>query len=230
METDLFGNNPPRTVWDSPPPPRAVLWDLDGTLVDTEPAWMASEQTLAASHGADWTMDDALAVVGLDLRDTAEYIRRRMNVSHLSVDFIIQELGTNVSRSLEDGIAWRPGAVDLFSAIADRGIPQGLVTMSYEFIARPIISALDFEVVVTGDAVTLGKPHPEPYLRAIEQLDLDGNECLAIEDSPTGTASANAAGCVVLAVPHMVDIVDAPRRHRIDSLLNITVDDLSRLF
>lgn len=212
------------------PPPRAVLWDLDGTLVDTEPAWMAGEQALAAAHGVTWTLDDALAVVGLDLRDAANYMRAKMNVAHISADSIIEELGTNVSRTLEEGISWRPGAVELFSAIAERGVPQGLVTMSYEFIARPVIDALNFDVVITGDAVDKGKPHPEPYLRAIEHLGFESHECLAIEDSPTGTASANAAGCVVLAVPHMVDIAEAPRRHRLDSLLNVTAEELSRFF
>ena len=209
--------------------PAAVLWDLDGTLVDTEPAWMAGELALARAHGAEWTERDALAVVGMDLRDAADYMRERMRIG-LSNDEVISELGNGVRQTLSDGIEWRPGAVELFRSIAERGIPQALVTMSHRFIAQPVIDALDFQAIVTGDVVTRGKPDPEPYLRAAELLGTDPENCLAIEDSPTGTTSANSAGCLVLAVPHVVNVDPAERRHLASTLLGLTAADLAQLF
>lgn len=209
--------------------PAAVLWDLDGTLVDTEPAWMAGETALAQAHGAQWNEQDALAVVGMDLRDAASYMREHMNLS-LSNEDVISELGHGVRESLSNGIPWRPGATELFTSIANQGIKQALVTMSHRFIAQPVIDALDFQAVVTGDIVARGKPHPEPYVRAAEMLGVDPTSCLAIEDSPTGTTSANSAGCFVLAVPHMVQVESAPRRHLTRTLDGLTFEDLSQLF
>ncbi len=98
------------------------------------------------------------------------------------------------------------------AALEAEGTPQALVTMSYASIAEPIAAVTPFAAVVTGDIVTHGKPHPEPYLRAAELLGVDPADCLAIEDSGTGATSANAAGCHVLVVPHFVNVPDAPRR------------------
>lgn len=208
--------------------PAAVLWDMDGTLVDTEPVWIAGERALAAAHGVEWTEADALAIVGNDLRDAAAYIRKRTN-SDLEIDEIIDALGVRVRDSMQETIVWRPGALELFQEVQTAGIPQALVTMSYEYIAQPVIDKLDFAAVVTGDKVTHGKPHPEPYERAAGLLGLDPRDCVAIEDSGKGTASANAAGCHVLAVPHAVFVDPAPRRTIVASLQGIDLDSLRRL-
>ena len=106
---------------------------------------------------------------------------------------------------------------------------MALVTMSYIEIAGPIAAVLPFDAVVTGDSVTHGKPHPEPYLRAAALLGVDPGECVAIEDSGTGAASANAAGCHVLVVPNYVNVADAPRRTHLSTLAGVTPDDLRAL-
>ncbi len=213
----------------SPPLPAGVLWDLDGTLVDTEPAWMAGERALALAYDSEWTETDALNVVGLALSDTAAYIRNRMKLT-LSDSAIITELGAHVIAALETQISWRPGAFELFHHLAGHGVPQGLVTMSYRPIAQPVIDALNFQAIVTGDVVQHGKPHPEPYLRGAAQLGLTPGVCLAIEDSPTGTTSARTAGCQVLAVPNMVDVPAMPGQHSASTLRGITFTDLAELF
>lgn len=209
--------------------PAAVLWDLDGTLVDTEPAWFAGETAMAAAHGVEWTEQDALNMVGMDLRDAAAYMRTRIEIG-LSDAEIIGELGAGVTTFLETEIPWRPGAFELFHAIAEYGVPQALVTMSYRSIAQPVIDALDFAAIVTGDMVDYGKPHPEPYLRAAAALGAPAEKCLAIEDSPTGTTSANAAGCLVVAVPNVVNVAPADRRHIVPSLRDISFEHLKGLF
>lgn len=209
--------------------PAAVLWDLDGTLVDTEPLWMAAETALAARHGATWTEEDGLALVGSDLLEAARTIESIIG-SGLAPEQIVDHLVAELGEAMRRDQPWRPGAVELVRAVADAGIPQALVTMSYREIATPVIEALPFDAVVTGDAVEHGKPHPEPYLLAARMLGVDPTDCLAVEDSATGAASADAAGCVVLVVPHMVVVPDGPRRRVAPSLAGLGVDDLAALW
>jgi len=178
----------------------AVFWDLDGTLVHTGPIWMAAERELAAEHGSEWTRDDGLALVGLALTDTGVLVKERLR-SDLSGAEIIDYLVERVATHLREDVPWMPGAFELAHAFADLGVPQALVTMSYDPIAKAVAEYLPFEAVVTGNSVTHGKPHPEAFLLAAELLGVEPSMSLAIEDSITGIASAAAAGCRVLAVP-----------------------------
>lgn len=198
-----------------------MLWDLDGTLVDTEPVWMAAELELAAEHGIDWTREDGLALVGLALPDSGDYIKRRLGSDRSSTE-IVEYLVERVAAQLRVDVPWRPGALDLVAAFVDAGVPQALVTMSYAPIAGAVAAHLPFSVVVSGDAVTMGKPHPEAYLTAAALLGCEPRECLAIEDSTTGAASANAAGCDVLVIPHLVDVPVAPRRFTQQTLAGLS--------
>lgn len=208
--------------------PKAVLWDMDGTIVDTEPLWIGGEHALAELHGAIWTEEDALSLVGSDLREAAVYIKRRIG-SDMAPDEIVDWLGGRVAAGLREKQDWRPGAVELIEQLREAGVPQALVTMSYAYIAEPVVAALGFDAVVTGDSVTHGKPHPEPYLRAAELLGVQAADCIAIEDSRTGAASANAAGCHVIAVPHAVNVPDAPRRTIVSSLAGVGLPELRKL-
>jgi HAD superfamily hydrolase (TIGR01509 family) len=207
----------------------AVLWDLDGTLIDSEPLWMAAEHELAEAHGAAWTQEDGLALVGNELIESGHYIKKRLE-SDLSAEEIVDILVARLADDLSREIPWRPGAVDLVTALDQVMMPQALVTMSYAAIAHSVATALPFAAMVTGDQVTNGKPHPEPYLRAAELLGVDAADCLAVEDSGTGATSANAAGCHVLVVPHFVNVPDAPRRTQRASLERLRPDGLRDLF
>lgn len=209
--------------------PAAVLWDLDGTIVDTEPLWMAAETALAAQHGVVWTEDDGLALVGSDLMDSARTIEARIR-SGLAPEQIVDHLVTEIAVAMRQDLPWRPGAPELVRALAEAGVPQALVTMSYREIAQPVVDLLPFDAVVTGDSVSRGKPHPEPYLAAARALGVDAASCLAIEDSATGAASADAAGCVVLAVPHMVSVPDGPRRRVRSTLAGLDVAGVAALW
>jgi HAD superfamily hydrolase (TIGR01509 family) len=209
---------------------QAVLFDMDGTIVDTEPYWIAAEYELVESHGGRWSDDLALSLVGNALPASAEIIR-----SHgvdMPADALVEHLLAEVIRECERVIPWRPGARRLLAELGAAGIPCALVTMSYLSLAETVTKALPdgtFATLVTGDQVTDGKPHPEAYLLAAERLGADPTRCIAVEDSPTGIASAEAAGCTVVAVPHHVPIPPAPGRTVVESLGELTVSRLRRL-
>ena len=188
--------------------PAAVLWDMDGTIVDTEPYWMEAEREIVEMHGGTWSLEHGKAVVGKDLLDTGAYVRDNGPVP-LTPHEIVEMLLDRVIASVRREIPWRPGARELLADCRAAGAPTALVTMSWRRFATEVVEALppsSFDVLVVGDDVTRGKPHPDPYLLAAERLGVDAADCLAVEDSPTGVASALAAGCTVLAVPHMVPI------------------------
>lgn len=207
----------------------AVLWDLDGTLVDTEPLWMAAEYELADLHGKTWTEEDGLRLVGNSLLESGIYMHQRLGIG-MEPEAIVDHLVERLSQRLrEEEIVWRPGARQLIAALHAEEVPLALVTMSYAAIADPIATQLPFGAIVTGDAVTHGKPHPEPYLRAAEMLGVDPAACIAIEDSGTGAASANAAGCRVVVVPHFVNVPEAPRRTMMKTLEGLAPADLRAL-
>lgn len=209
----------------------AVLWDLDGTLVDTEPYWIESEYELIEEHGGTWSDEHALNLVGNDLLDSGRYIREHSGID-LEPYQIVEELLDRVTTHVEERVPWMPGAVELLADLRANGVRCALVTMSYRRFVDPILCVLPegtFEVVVTGDAVKQGKPHPEPYQTAAALLGVDPAETVAIEDSNTGARSAEAAGCTVLVVANHVPVLAGRRRVPRDSLKGLLVADLAAL-
>ncbi|MGI8433670.1 MAG: HAD family hydrolase [Nocardioidaceae bacterium] len=208
---------------------QAVLFDMDGTICDTEPAWMAAEYTIAEQHGAQWTQEDALRLVGNQLIVSGRYVKERMGLEQSAeavVDVLLAEVTTAVRR---DGVAWRPGALELLRECNEAAVPTALVTMSYTLFAEAVLTAMPFgrfDTVVTGDVVAHGKPAPDAYLQAAGALGADPARCVAIEDSPTGVASAQAAGCVVMAVPHHVDVPATAGLITRPGLVDVTLNEL----
>lgn len=208
--------------------PAAVLWDMDGTLVDTEPYWIETEHEIVARYGGHWSDADALSLVGNELVYSARYIRERLAID-VSVEQIVEELLDGVVARVAHHVPWRPGAVDLLARVRSAGVPCALVTMSYERFVAPILARLPaetFRVVVTGDRVEQGKPHPEPYLTAAAALGVRPEWCLAIEDSNTGTESAEAAGCLVLVVENHVPVPPGQRRVFAESLEDVELAEV----
>jgi HAD superfamily hydrolase (TIGR01509 family) len=209
----------------------AVLWDMDGTVVDTEPYWIESEFELVGEHGGSWSTEHALNLVGNDLLVSGRYIREHAGVD-LDPAEIVERLLDKVVARVEQRVPWREGALDLLGRLGEAGVPCALVTMSYRRFVDPILAQLSpgtFEVVVTGDVVSRGKPDPEPYLTAAALLGVDPWSALAVEDSNTGARSAEAAGCTVLVVPNHVPVLAGERRVFRDSLQGLTVAALEDL-
>jgi len=204
---------------------------MDGTLVDTEPYWIETEFALAEKYGGTWSEEHALSLVGNDLLESGRYIREHMGID-LEPAEIVEQLLDGVVARVEQQVPWRPGAVELLTALRAADVPCALVTMSYRRFVAPILAQLPadtFADIVTGDAVTFGKPHPEPYLKGAALLGVPPEECVAIEDSNTGARSAEAAGCTVLVVPNHVPVLPGERRVFVQSLVGIGPADLRTL-
>lgn len=217
-----------------PVTPQAVLWDMDGTLIDTEPYWLAAEAELVVSHGGTWSHEQGLALVGNALPDGARALQ--LAGVQLEIREIIDWLSARVVAGIRREIPWRPGARELLAACNQAGIPQALVTMSERSIVDELMLAIPegtFQASVTGEEVAHGKPHPEPYLRGLRLLgeatgqQLSASQCIGFEDSVPGIASASEAGLHAVLVPNATDPGEGKWR-RIDSLALVDVAAMSR--
>lgn len=204
---------------------------MDGTLVDTEPYWIGAEHDIVEEHGGTWSDEYALQLVGNDLMVSAAFIKEHGNVPW-SPERIVDELLARVVARVREHVPWRPGARELLAALGEAGVPNALVTMSWRSLADAVVSSLpegSFTVVVTGDEVSHGKPHPEPYRAAARLLGVEPKDCVAIEDSPTGVRSAVAAGVPTIAVPHVVPVPEQVGAVHLDSLAGVTPKSLGEL-
>jgi HAD superfamily hydrolase (TIGR01509 family) len=190
-----------------PNPLRAVLWDMDGTIVDTEPFWIRAETALVQRFGGTWSHQQALGLVGRGLEDSARILQH--HGVRMPVPKIVDTLTDDVVRDLAGATPWRPGALELLRETRNAGVPTALVTMSVRRMAEAIAAAIPFpafDVVVSGSDVRRPKPFPDAYEQAAGLLGVDPTTAVAIEDSPTGLASAVAAGAIVVGVPHLVPL------------------------
>jgi len=201
-------------------------------MIDSEPIWWEVERELFAENGGTWTQELAESLVGHDLRDSATRLIAMFDRHDLDPDEVVADMVVRVERHFRAGVTWQPGVLRLLAELSDAGIPMAIVTASYRNLVAALLTHLpdaNFGAIVSGDDVQRGKPHPEPYLTAAAALGVDPRECLAIEDSLAGAASAQSAGCYVLAVPHVVSPPPAPRRTVVASLAGLEVDDFRRL-
>lgn len=212
--------------------PAAVLWDMDGTLVDSEEYWLSSEQNLAQEFNGTWEAQDGLDLIGMSLYDSTKVMKAKMGLE-LEPEEIINRLTDDVVAQLEVSIPWRPGAQELLRELKKRGIKTALVTMSMKRMAESVANQIPFDafdVIVAGDMVTNGKPHPEPYLLAARLLGVEPRHCVAFEDSHTGLSSAEAAGTKAIGVTNIVPIPELPGRIIWPTLEGVTLRDLRKLF
>lgn len=205
---------------------------MDGTLIDSEPYWIAAETELLAGCGVTWSHEQALQLVGKGLWHSAEVLRQA-GASTYSADEIVYGLTAAVRTKLHDqGLPWRPGARELLLEMREAGLPTALVTMSLRSMADEVASQVGFDgfdVIVAGDQVTYPKPHPEPYLIALDALKIDAAHAIGIEDSLAGLASAVGAGLLALGVPHMIDLSESAAQVIWPTLLDRNLSDLRTL-
>lgn len=200
--------------------PAAVLFDLDGTLVDTEPLWQKAQRRLALDHGTHWDPAVIEQVIGRGLIEGAEILAESTGVRwspEAIVDYLVDSVCTDMKT---DGLEWFPGIDRLFSLLRGLEVPAGLVTSSYRVLAQVVADmapAGTFIAVVAGDEVANCKPHPEPYLKAATQMGLPIANALVIEDSPVGVAAGLAAGAQVVAIPKIVPVQAVPGLSRLRS-------------
>ncbi|WP_375400580.1 HAD family hydrolase [uncultured Amnibacterium sp.] len=201
--------------------------DLDGTLVDTEPHWIAAEMALVTRFGGTWSHEQALQLVGMGLGDSSLVLQAQG--VQLTVPEIVDLLTDEVTERLSGGVAWRPGALELLAEVREAGVPAALVTMSVRRMAQVIVAAVPFDafdLIVSGSDVTRPKPDPQAYLTAAEQLGVDITRSVAIEDSPPGLAAAVASGAVTVGVPHLRELPAGPGWELWPTLTGRTLADL----
>ena len=212
--------------------PEAVLWDMDGTLIDSEPYWLASESALAQSYGGSWSEQDGHEMIGKSLYDSSQMLKDKFKIEDLSVQQVIDRMTDEVIANLKLRLPFRPGALELLMELKRAGIKTALVTMSMRRMALTVAQAIDFHAfdeVVAGDDVRFGKPHPEPYLKAAELLEVDIRNCIVFEDSNTGLRSAEAAGAHAIGIPNLIPLPKREGNRIIRSLTEVSVENLSEL-
>lgn len=212
-------------------PTFAVLFDMDGTIIDSEPYWMASEQALAAEHQGTWTHQDGLDIVGMSLDKSSQVFKDRANIP-LETHEIVDRLTNDVQSRLARVVPWRPGAQELLLDLKKHKVKTALVTMALHRMAQQVVDAIPFDafdVIVAGDDVTRGKPDPEAYEKAAALLGFDPKHCIAFEDSSTGLASAEAAGTYAIGVPNMIALPEKPGRILWPTLEGVTYKQLRKL-
>ena len=212
--------------------PHAVLWDMDGTLIDSEPYWLASESDFASSRNSSWGPKDGLGVIGMSLYESSKLLKARVGTD-LEPQEIIDEITNGVLARLDQSIPWRPGARELLMLLRENSIKTALVTGSMHRMAKRVADAIGFDafdLIIGGDDVSKGKPHPESYLNAASILGVDPTNCVAFEDSLTGITAAEAAGTKAVGIAHIVEIPPKPGRILWPTLVGVTLEDLKALF
>jgi HAD superfamily hydrolase (TIGR01509 family) len=210
----------------------AVLFDMDGTLVDSEKVWDVGLAELAARYGAVLSPVARARMVGTSMADSMTILHDDIGQPWRDPERSVAWLEDRVKELFADGLVWRPGAAELLARVTAAGIPMALVTSTRRHlveVALRTIGRAHFAAVICGDEVDETKPHPTPYLTAARLLGVDVHRCVAIEDSPTGVASARAAGAVVLAVPCEIALPELPGVTVVDSLATVDVAFLSGL-
>src|SRR4051794_38178832 len=219
----------------SQPRLQAVLWDMDGLLVDTEPIWTVAEQELAARLGGTWSDELKARIVGTRLEVSVPTILTWYGVEPTDVAVADTScwLLERMVQLFSEQIRVLPGVRELLAVLAEQEVPVALVSSSYRVLVDAVLAhgIGAFAVTVAGDEVRHGKPHPEPYETACRRLGVDPRHCVVIEDSPAGVASGHAAGCAVVAVPSVagVEFGAAPRRLVAASLADVRTEQLRAL-
>lgn len=221
---------------DAGAPFEAILSDMDGTMVDTEPLWFHAEVLMMQNYGLSWTEQDQIHCHGVSSDKVAVYMAQRIQESGQQpptaeelADQFLEIMLEQFGQSLP---APQPGILELLTNIKTHDIPRALVTSSPRPLMQEVVQALAgdmFDATVAAEDVERRKPDPLPYLLAAELLGVDVRECIAIEDSPTGMASAVAAGAFVVGVDHLGQLEPGPRRVIVDSLSGIDYQWLAQI-
>lgn len=206
----------------------AVLFDMDGTLVETESLWHQAEIATMAQFGHEWTDEEQLFALGGPFENVVAYMATKSGAEPTAIaDVLAQSIE---SLMLSSSLPTQPGVRELHDQARAAGLPVGLVTNSFRTLVDLVLEStgLHFDVVVAGDEVDANKPHPLPYQRACQLLGVSPQSTVVLEDSTTGIESARAAGCWVVAIPHQVEVPQSERVLQVRSVAGISLDDLQQ--
>jgi HAD superfamily hydrolase (TIGR01509 family) len=213
---------------------KAVLWDMDGTLVDSEKVWDVSLAALYEKLGGKLSPAVRASMVGSVAENTMLIVYTDLGLD-LDRDAMAESsrwLNDYTAELFEEGLPWCDGAKELLDSLAAEQTPMALVTNTQRALTERALNGIGrqyFSATVCGDEVRSGKPAPDPYRRAAELLDLSPQDCLAVEDSVTGTTAAERAGCPVLVVPNDVEVPAGSGRCHLSSLAGVDAAQLRRI-
>lgn len=183
---------------------RAVIFDLDGVLADSEPWWTQIDAELLAEHGVTYCGQYHRNVLGVSYRLAVEFYKNTFNIS-APVEELMRRRGEIATKFFANRIGLFPSANATLEQLGQMKLRLAVATSSVSMSARPFLQRTgirsSFEVIVTGDEVQRGKPHPDIYLCTAEKLGVPAAACLVIEDALSGVAAAKAANMPVAAIP-----------------------------
>ena len=213
--------------------PIAVLFDMDGLLVDSEPEWLVAEEEIANSLGITWQEKDQVHCLGGPLRKVGEYLATRAGLAVEAGAELEQRIISMMVDRVIQGVNPMPGATELLAELKAAGIPIAVVSASPRRLVDAALRGAGlsgFDTIVAGDEVSRTKPFPDPYLEAARRLGASAWDCVVLEDSETGVAAGLASGAMVVAIPHLVPITPGDRLRVHNSLLEISLDYLTSCF
>lgn len=206
---------------------RAVVFDMDGLLLETEVLWQRAEARLFARHGAEFTFEDKLTVMGTSAAFTGEFFARRLGFPADQAPSLIREVSELMLEELQAQVEARPGAAELVKRLRGR-VPLGLASNSPRFLVDAALRGGGFsdafDAVVSSDDVAHHKPAPDLYLLACERLGVAPADALALEDTTSGIAAAKAAGMACFAVPQFAETDVTAADRVVDSLEELLVE------
>ena len=206
----------------------AILFDMDGLFIDSEPEWHAAETEMMRGYGYDWQPADPLQCLGGPLARVTEYMSGCLKGS-IKPEVLAKEIIDEMTTRLSSATTYMPGAIEFSKLVSQARIPQALVSASPRTLVNAVVSNLDqnyFKETVAAGDIERTKPFPDPYLHAAKLLDVEISNCLIFEDSQTGITAATASGAFVVAIPHYIEVNESQRLKRIESFVGRSLQDL----